>query len=266
MSQVTVTLNVTVTFYLILCFIPYRIHCLSSLTRRDIMSTNGLKVVGAGFGRTGTESLKMALEQLGFGKCYHMFELMQHPEHLPEWEKLQRGETPNYEMMFSGYQSCSDFPAALYYKEFIKQYPNAKVILTVRDADKWYNSATKTILRKMPGIILSVIRFFGLFSKTAQSYPAIHRYSQNLIHDGLFEGRYNDRERTKSIFNAWNEEVKRTVPADRLLVFEVKDGWEPLCNFLGVPVPATPFPRANDGDSFDKNLAKRLVTDSDNKE
>jgi hypothetical protein len=227
------------------------------------MSTNQLKVIGAGMGRTGTESLKMALEQLGFGRCYHMFELMKNPEHLPEWEKLSRGEKPNYEFLFQGYQSCTDFPAALYYREFMQQYPEAKVVLTVRDADKWYDSASKTILRVMPSFFYTVVRFFGLFSKTAQAYPAIHRYAVRIVHQGIFNGRTHDREYTKAVFNAWNEEVKRAVPADRLLVFEVKDGWEPLCRFLGVPVPSTPFPRANDSDSFDKNLARRLVSDSE---
>jgi hypothetical protein len=228
--------------------------------RRNKMNPNPLKVIGAGFGRTGTESLKQALEQLGFGKCYHMFELMKNPEHLAEWETLERGETPNYDLLFRDYQSCTDFPAALYYREFMQQYPNSKVVLTVRDADKWYESATNTILREIPSFFLALIRFFGLFSKTAQAYPAIHHYAVRIIHRGIFEGRVHDREHTKAIFNAWNEEVTRTVPAERLLVFQVKDGWEPLCHFLGVSVPSTPFPRSNDGASFDQNLVKRIMS------
>lgn len=224
------------------------------------MSTNQLKVIGAGLGRTGTESLKKALEQLGFGNCYHMFELMKNPEHLPEWEKLQRGETPNYELLFKGYQSCTDFPAAIYYREFMQQYPEAKVVLTVRDADKWYDSAAKTIFRKIPAVFMAMLPLFGLFSKMARSYLPIHTCAQSVVHEGFFYGRTHDREYTKTIFNAWNEEVKRTVPVERLLVFEVKDGWQPLCDFLGVPAPSVPFPRANDGDSFDKNLVKRLAS------
>jgi hypothetical protein len=227
------------------------------------MSTDQLKVIGAGLGRTGTESLKMALEQLGFGACYHMFELMKHPEQLPEWEKLNRGETPDYDFLFRGYQATADFPAALYYREFMAQYPEAKVVLTVRDADKWYDSASKTILRKIPAVFMALMPVFGLFSKTARSYPAIHRYALEVIHDGFFDGRTHDREYTKAIFNAWNEEVKRTVPAGLLLVFEVKEGWEPLCRFLGVPVPATPFPHANAGESFDRKVARRIVSTSE---
>ncbi len=226
------------------------------------MSVDGLKVIGAGFGRTGTESLKIALEQLGFGKCYHAFEIL--PEHLPEWKKLQRGEVPDYGLLFKGFQSCTDFPAALYYKEFTKQYPNAKVVLTVRDPDKWFDSASKTIFRRIPGFILALIRLFGLFSTTARVFPDIHIQIGDLIRDDVFKGRTEDREHTISIFNAWTEEVKKTVPADRLLVFEVKDGWEPLCSFLGVPVPSTSFPHANDGSSFEKKIAKKIITDKPN--
>jgi hypothetical protein len=227
------------------------------------MSDNQLKVIGAGLGRTGTESLKKALEQLGFGACYHMFELMKHPEHLPEWEKLKRGETPDYPFLFRGYQACTDFPAAIYYREFMQQYPEAKVVLTVRDADKWFDSASKTIFREPPSIFFALLRIFGLFSKTARSYPALNNYARKLVHAEFFKGRTHDREQTKTIFNAWNEEVKRTVPADRLLVFEVREGWEPLCRFLGVPVPSVPFPRSNDGDSFEKNMVKRVTSDAE---
>ena len=112
------------------------------------MSSSELKVIGAGLGRTGTESLKKALEQLGFAKCYHMFELMKHPEHLSEWQALRRGQAPNYDFLFEGYASCADFPAAIYYQEFMEKYPEAKVILTVRDPDRWFDSASKTIFKK----------------------------------------------------------------------------------------------------------------------
>ncbi|NUM44438.1 MAG: sulfotransferase family protein [Anaerolineales bacterium] len=224
------------------------------------MSNQPLKVIGAGFGRTGTESTKAALEQLGFGKCYHMFELMKKPERLPEWEKLARGETPNYDALFAGYQSCLDFPAALYYREFMRQYPEAKVILTVRDADKWYDSAAKTILADIPAVVYPLARFLGIFSRRLGDFPKVDQFARRVVHQGLFQGRAHEREYTKAVFNAWNEEVKRTVPPDRLLIFEVREGWESLCNFLGVPVPAAPFPRLNAGDSFVKSMAKKMLT------
>lgn len=226
------------------------------------MSANQLKVIGAGIGRTGTESLKKALEQLGFGTAYHMFELtMKHPEHLPEWQKLARGEEPDYERLFAGYQSTTDFPACIFYQEFMAQYPEAKVVLTVRDANKWYDSAAKVIFRGVPAPIVALIRFVGLFSKKARAGVQTINFAKDVVNH-FFEGRTGDREHTKAIFNAWNEEVQRTVPPDRLLVFEVREGWEPLCRFLDVPVPATPFPHANKGDTFEKDFLKRIRSEA----
>lgn len=223
------------------------------------MNTQSLKVIGAGLGRTGTESLKKALEILGFGACYHMFELtIKHPEHLPEWEKLIAGEKPNYEFLFDGYQSTADFPACMFYQEFIEQYPQAKVVLTVRDADKWYDSASKTIFKGVPASVMPLIRLTSLFSKKARASLLTIPFAREVVNNRFFEGRTNDREHTKAIFNAWNEEVKRTVPPDRLLVFEVHEGWEPLCRFLNVPVPATPFPHVNKSDTFEKDLLERI--------
>ena len=221
------------------------------------MNAQSLKVIGAGLGRTGTESLKKALELLGFGACYHMFELAMHPEHLPEWKKLVAGEKPNYEFLFDGYQSTSDFPACTYYREFMAQYPQAKVVLTVRDADKWYDSAAKVIFKGVPAPIMALIRLTSPFSKKARAVLPTIAFAKEVV-NRFFEDRTSDREHTKAIFNAWNEEVKRTVPPERLLVFQVKDGWEPLCRFLNVPVPAAPFPHANKSDTFEKDLLERI--------
>ena len=226
------------------------------------MNTQSLKVIGAGLGRTGTESLKQALEILGFGACYHMFELkMKHPEHLPEWEKLVAGEKPNYEFLFDGYQSTADFPACMFYREFTAQYPQAKVVLTVRDADKWYDSASKTIFRGVPAPMVAFVRFMGLFSKGARAALPTLIFAKEVVNNHFFEGRTDDRDHTKAIFNAWNEDVQRTVPPDRLLVFDVKDGWEPLCRFLGVPIPSAPFPHANSGEDFKKNNVRRFFNE-----
>lgn len=231
------------------------------------MADQQLKVIGAGLGRTGTESLKQALELLGFGACYHMFELtMKHPEHLPEWEKLVAGEKPNYEFLFDGYQSTADFPACMFYREFMAQYPQAKVILTVRDADKWYDSAVKTIFRGVPAPILMLGRLMSLFSKKVRASLPTIPFANEVVNNRFFEGRTSDREHTKAIFNAWNEKVKRTVPPDRLLVFEVREGWEPLCRFLNIPVPAAPFPHANKSDAFEKDLLERIKSNTMGKE
>lgn len=218
----------------------------------------GLKIIGAGLGRTGTESLKKALEHLGYTKCYHMFELMQNGEMLEQWQRLRRGELPDYEMLFRDYQSAVDFPAAMYYREFMKQYPDARVILTIRNADNWYSSAQKTIFKGMPKPIYYVFKMMGKFIKKARLMVQVYEYAQEIVKKDFFNDRFDDKEYCKNIFNEWNEEVKRTVPGDKLLVFEVKDGWEPLCRFLGKSVPEITFPKSNDSDNFDKNVLKKI--------
>lgn len=219
-----------------------------------------LRIIGAGIGRTGTESLKTALEELGFGKCYHLWELMKNPEHLPEWEKLEAGTEPNYDLLFDGYASAVDLPSFLYYKEFLTRYPDAKVILTVRDADRWYESAAKTIFRSPPAFIFLLARLFGPFFKSARSFPQIYQYVKRVGHQQLFQDKIDDPEHCKAVFNSWNEEVRHTIPPDRLLVYEIKQGWEPLCAFLEVPVPDRPFPHTNKGESFQKRSTKRIFS------
>ena len=220
-----------------------------------------LQIIGAGWGRTGTESLKKALEYLDFDNCYHMFELMKHPEHLALWEQLEQSGQSDFELLFNGYKSGVDFPVALYYRELIANYPDAKVILTVRDADKWYDSASKTILKGIPPFAIALGKLFGVFSKSLRVLPAQNRWIKRILYnkEGLFQGKKEDREFMKSLFKQWNDEVKKTVPEEKLLVFEVKDGWEPLCKFLNVPVPTIPFPRSNEGVDFQKNMRKRSM-------
>ncbi len=220
----------------------------------------GLKIIGAGWGRTGTESLKKALEILGYTKCYHMFELLTDSTRLRFWEQLDQERTTNFEALFEGYEAGVDFPVAGYYKELMQHYPDAKVILTVRDPDKWFESASKTILRKPPAFVFLVLRFLGLFSRKMGNFPKVHAYAERTILKGLLQGRLTDREFLKAKMQEWNNEVVQSVPPDRLLIYEVKNGWEPLCAFLGKPVPNTPFPRANDSDAFQKRLKlKNLI-------
>jgi len=219
-----------------------------------------LKVIGAGIGRTGTESLKLALEELGFGKCYHMFELVKNPDDLAAWENLEAGNPIDPEKLFEGYGSAVDFPAFLYYREFLRYFPDAKIILTVREPDRWYESAAKTIFRPVPALVLALARVFGLFSKKARKFPDIYGFIKRVGHQKLFQGKTAYPEHCKAVFNSWNEEVRRTVPDYRLLVYEIKQGWEPLCKFLNVPVPDRPFPHANRGESFQKNASKRVFS------
>jgi hypothetical protein len=209
-----------------------------------------LKVIGAGWGRTGTESLKKALEILGFGKCYHMFELIKDGKRVIYWEQLARGEKPDYEKLFEGYQSAVDFPAAMYYREFMAQYPNAKVILSYRDPEKWYESASNTIFKPLPFFIIPISRVLGLFIKNLSYFPRIANNVIEPLFTVFLEGRKDDRPYMLKRYNQWVEDVKKNVPAEKLLVFEAKEGWEPLCKFLGVPVPDVPYPKGNDSEQF----------------
>lgn len=207
----------------------------------------GLKVIGAGFGRTGTLSLKAALEQLGFGKCHHMLEVFKSPEQSRLWRKLAKGETPDWDRVFDGFESSVDFPACIFWRELAEKYPDAKVVLSVRSADSWYKSASETIFaigKVVPGWLKVIVPHIGrIFDMHAV-----------LIRDRTFGGRQDDAVHAKSVFERHNAEVKAAIPADRLLVFEAKDGWGPLCAFLGVPVPDTPYPNVNDTAQFKQRI------------
>jgi hypothetical protein len=212
-----------------------------------------LTVIGAGLGRTGTLSLKAALEQLGFARCYHMTEVLAHPEHIPAWDAAARGEPVDWEALFRGYQATVDWPGCNFYAEFLRLYPDAKVILTVRDPDRWYDSARQTIYyvrHAFPGWMTPLLPRMGRFQ------PMLDR----LIWVGMFHGRFEDRSYAIEVFNRHNEEVKRVVPNDRLLVYEVNEGWGPLCKFLGVPVPEDkPFPRLNDAAEFRARIRRGVL-------
>jgi hypothetical protein len=199
-----------------------------------------LKVIGAGFGRTGTASLKTALEMLGFGPCYHMMEVFQHPEHVPLWQSVVDGNLADLDPILAGYNSTCDWPTCSYYEAQMQANPDAKIILTVRDPETWYESAQATI-------------FPATTSTQPQTDPVRagqSRFANQLIWHGHFSGRFGDKAHAIGVFNQHVETVKRRVPADKLLVFDVKEGWEPLCAFLDVPVPDAPFPRTNDRAEF----------------
>lgn len=195
-----------------------------------------LEVIGAGLGRTGTLSLKLALEHLGLGPSYHMSEMLtQVRSHLPLWIDAARGN-PQWDAIFARYPSSTDYPGCMFWRELVAHYPDAKVILTTRDADKWYDSASATIFSEGHRARLEgnpmMAEFFGLTVF------------------GDLGDRLGDRARMIAYFNAWNQAVIDEVPAGKLLVYAPGDGWEPLCAFLGVPVPAAPYPRVNSRDEM----------------
>jgi hypothetical protein len=209
-----------------------------------------VKVIGAGFGRTGTTSLKAALEDLGFGPCYHMTEVFAHPGHADFWISAWRGWPADWEKVLGGYEATVDWPACTFYEELMERYPEAKVLLSVRDPESWYESTRRTIYELSMLIDRSAIArlTFGLMSLLVFGGFAGGRSSMvnDLIWQGTFDGRFEDKTYAIEVYKRHNDEVKRRVPSDRILVYEVKEGWVPLCEYLGVPEPEEPFPRLND--------------------
>jgi len=207
-----------------------------------------MRVIGAGFPRTATWSQKLALEQLGVGPCYHMSEALEHPDHWPLWVRAAAGEAASWgqdqwEAIFANYASTTDAPACHFYKELMAAYPEAKVLLSVRDEEKWFASTQNTIL--------------------SDAVAGFHRARGSLaMVEAVGWGtdpRLRDRAWMLDRYNRHIEAVKRDIPADRLLVYQVSDGWEPLCRFLGVPVPETPFPVVNTTDDFKTMIAQRAA-------
>lgn len=197
-----------------------------------------IKVFSAGFGRTGTLSLKLALEEIGFGPCHHMKEVLENgASQVPLWSSAADGKI-DFAAIYSGYNSAVDWPTAAFWREVAAQYPDAKVILSTRSAESWYSSFSETILA-------------SLMAKESWPPPAVPwltMVSKVVIERSL--GGRTDKDGVIAAFHAQEAAVKAEIPASRLLVHQAKDGWDPLCAFLGVPVPATPYPRTNSKEEF----------------
>jgi hypothetical protein len=205
-----------------------------------VSGTARLDVIGVGLGRTGTASLKLALEQLGFGPCHHMLELFQRPGDAARWQARARGEAVGWDELLGGFRSTLDWPSVHFWRELVHDFPNAKIILTVRDPESWYDSISNTI-------------FKALEQPLPQQDDAARGQrvmAKDIIVERAFDNRPLDKAHVLARYAAHNAAVQRSVPADRLLTYDVAQGWEPLCDFLGVPVPATPFPSANRRDEF----------------
>lgn len=197
-----------------------------------------LKVIGAGVGRTGTYSLRLALNQLGLGPCHHMEEVLHNQaKQVPLWMAAVQGR-PDFEAIYEEYGSAVDWPTAGFFRELLAAFPSAKFILTTRTPESWASSFSETIYKFIairnqyppelqPWLDMAV----GVITKSG--FPV------GLDLAGLMTG-----------FVAHNEAVKSAIPASQLLVYQVKDGWGPLCDFLGVPAPSGPFPRTNDRSEF----------------
>jgi hypothetical protein len=216
------------------------------------MGVDRMDVIGVGFGRTGTLSLKVALERLGLGPCYHMREVLRQPARIKDWFAVADGAC-DWPRIFAGYRSTVDWPAAAYWRALVDAYPAARVILTVRDPDRWYASAERTLYQQSTRIRQNAPRgtTTAESSLSATELAEFGRMADVTVWDRVFGGRFADRDHALAVFEEHTRQVTVYLPADRLLVYDIGDGWAPLCGFLGLPVPATPFPHDNESSSFD---------------
>jgi hypothetical protein len=205
-----------------------------------------LKIIGAGLGRTGTAGLKVALEQLGIGRCYHMGEVLGNLDAPPLWVAAGQGHG-DWDRIFDGYSAAVDYPSCSFWREQMAHYPDAKVILSTRDAESWFDSINTTIMAEDTNAWI-------------RSGPLREMFELCVWRD--FEPHILDKEYMVKYFRQRDEEIRDSVPADRLLVFEAKQGWEPLCRFLEVDTPATPYPFINSRDETRKLLDAIIAAQS----
>jgi hypothetical protein len=202
-----------------------------------------LRVVGAGVGRTGTTSLRIALKRLLGAPSYHMFEVFKRPEHVPLWHAAARGAMPDWRVLLEGYGAAVDWPASAFWPELAAAFPEALVLLSVRDAESWWRSADATI--------------FPNIQRKPPADPPFMADWHAMVLDVMatrFTAELADREAAVAAFEAHNARVRASIPEERLLEWQPGDGWEPLCERLGVAVPDEPFPRANTRTEFLERL------------
>jgi hypothetical protein len=209
-----------------------------------------LEVIGAGFGRTGTMSLKLALEQLGFGPCYHMLEVFRRPGDSERWEEAARGEPTDWRQFLKEFRSAVDWPVAYFWRELWEVFPDARIILTERDPEAWHQSISQTIFEFMRREV------------DPASLDPIHRAQRSMgryvVSESTFGNRF-DKAHVLDVYRRHNEDVKRLVPSEKLLVFDGAQGWGPLCAFLGVSVPAAPYPKTNTTEEFRSRASTRVA-------
>jgi hypothetical protein len=207
-----------------------------------------LEVIGAGFGRTGTLSLKHALQVLGLGPTYHMEEVLKRPSHIRAWQRFALDGSADWDRLFRRFGSGVDFPVSCAWRELTAHYPAAKVVLTVRDPERWWQSTADTIHTTRD--------LFPAWLQRAVPWTSAYLdMNERLVWQGLFDGRFADRAHAIEVYERHNAEVVATIPSDRLLVLDVAEGWAPLCEFLDVPVPDRPFPALNDKAAMQRRLA-----------
>ena len=196
-----------------------------------------LRVIGAGLGRTGTLSLKLALERLLGAPCYHMAEVFQRPQDIPIWHAAAKGEPVDWRALFAGYAAAVDWPPAAYWSQIAEVFPDAIILLSVRDADGWWKSASQTIFATDPRV------------PKADDRPGWREMLVDMF-SNTFTPRFLEEAPAKAAFDRHNADVRKRAPANRLVEWRATDEWGPLCAALGVPVPAEPFPVSNTSEQF----------------
>ncbi len=195
-----------------------------------------LRVIGSGMGRTGTASLKLALERLLGGPCYHMMEVFPRPHHFKLWAAAGRGEPVDYKALFEGFVATVDWPAAACWEELAQVYPDAIILHSERDPEAWWKSASATI-----------------FKPRAERPPAMAEMIGALF-GPRFTTKIDDKEAAIAAYNRNNAHVHATAPKSRLVVWRPGDGWDPLCKALHLPVPEQPFPHLNTTEDFNARI------------
>jgi Sulfotransferase domain len=193
----------------------------------------GLRVIGAGFARTGTHSLKIALERLLGTPCYHMWELLAHQDHAPVWTEAAKGKLPDWDELLHGYGATVDFPAAAFWRELMEAYPDSLILLSYRDTESWWKSCSRTAFPFVLSLPASPVK---------EMIETL--WEKRFITDVMNE------DAAKAAFESYNNEVRMSAPRERLVEWQPQDGWSPICSALGLPVPGGPFPHVNTSDEF----------------
>lgn len=213
----------------------------ASTTGPTVVGMSGLRVVGAGLGRTGTLSLKLALERLLGGPCYHMLEVFARPEHVELWAAAHRGDLPDWDALFDGFVAGVDWPVGAYWEPLSEAFPDALILLSVRDPDSWWTSASNTIFEPFLGDDPRGGGADGDEDPLAMPREMLER---------RFTPDFRDPAAAKAAFSAHLAHVRTTAPPERLLEWRAGDGWSPICAALGLDVPEEPFPHVNSTEEF----------------
>lgn len=219
-----------------------------------------LQVIGVGWGRTGTLSLKHALEALGFGPCYHMSEFFRKPEHLEYWQAAADGQQVNWDELFAGYGSAVDYPTSQYWQSLRQYYPDAKFVLTMRDADDWYESVKSTLYSAEPDLWGKLRILTRLpFSKRKRQLLKAFKFVNHTIWENDFAGHFETKTHAIKKYQEHIDRAKTLINQEQLLLYDIESGWSPLCEFLQVTEPKEmPFPHLNKRDEFAQTMAEFL--------